>query len=70
MLYFDAANVGTSSEFINPSTREIRLDMQANNAIDSMDLDYEALVVSYTNKATTDPAVTDPVVTYAEDSTD
>ena len=45
LLTFDMASA--PSDFVEPTTREIRVQLQANNTQDNMNLDYEAIVVSY-----------------------
>lgn len=45
---------GTLRNYINSSTREIQIRVQSNNNKDDMDLDYEALLVTY-NGGTTPP---------------
>lgn len=45
LLTFDVTN--SPADFVEPNTREIRLQVAANNTTDNMDLDYEAILVNY-----------------------
>lgn len=44
MLQFNAS--GLLASYVNPATREIRVQLTANNVADAADIDYEALVVT------------------------
>ncbi len=44
---------GTFSDFVNGSTREIRIRIQSNDAADDADLDYEAVLLTYTSGGAT-----------------
>jgi hypothetical protein len=43
---------GTLRDYVNSSNRQIRVRLQSNNVNDNMDLDYEALRVTYENGVT------------------
>jgi hypothetical protein len=43
---------GTLRDYVNSSNRQIRVRLQSNNTNDNMDLDYEALRVTYDNGVT------------------
>ena len=49
---------GTLRNYVNATTREIRVRLQSNNTKDNMDLDYEAVLISYTTGANPTPTPT------------
>lgn len=61
MLTFDGA--GTLADFVDSSTREIRVQVQANNTTDNMDLDYETVLVSHTGAGSTTTVTYQPTTT-------
>lgn len=50
LLSFNAS--GTLANYVNSTTRQIRVRVQSNSAIDDMDLDYEAILVSDNSQST------------------
>ena len=67
LLTFNAT--GTFANYVKSDTREIRIRVQSNNAVDNALLDYEALVITSGGGSTATPTSVPPTATFTPTST-
>lgn len=67
LLTFNAT--GTFANYVKSDTREIRIRVQSNNAVDNALLDYEALVITSSGGSTATPTSVPPTATFTPTST-
>ncbi len=59
---------GTMSDYVKSDTKEIRIQVISNNAVDAMDLDYESVTLTYGAAATNTPTPTPTWVSQTYDA--
>ncbi len=67
LLTFNAT--GTFANYVKNDTREIRIRVQSNNAVDNALLDYEALIITSGGGSTSTPTSVPPTATFTPTST-